>query len=209
MSAALCKFKVGEQVAFLDKFGKKHYGVVRWIGTHQDHSSPTPQLEQQIAHPRDYEKKEKPRVHPPMQQEMRSSASQQIRQHEYINISTDPPMQKDMSHDMKPSLQPQEMRRSSSSQWRQYEYAHDHPKQDDMNHQHYDTNPRFHTPGVDHDDSVNPNLTVGSLIQMPSNEPTSPLRYGTIKWIGLISNVQGKIAGIELVRLLPSQSLAI
>lgn len=42
------------------------------------------------------------------------------------------------------------------------------------------------------------NLTVGSLIQI--TDANNTLRFGTIKWIGLISNVQGKIAGIELVR---------
>ena len=44
-------------------------------------------------------------------------------------------------------------------------------------------------------------LAVGSLIQIPSNEAQNPLRYGTIKWIGLVPTVKGTIAGIELVRL--------
>ena len=41
-------------------------------------------------------------------------------------------------------------------------------------------------------------LGVGSLIQIPAADGS--VKYGTIKWIGLIANVQGKIAGIELVR---------
>ena len=44
------------------------------------------------------------------------------------------------------------------------------------------------------------NLTVGSLIQIDSPDPQNPRRYGTIKWIGTLPNVRGRIAGIELVR---------
>ncbi len=47
-------------------------------------------------------------------------------------------------------------------------------------------------------DPASMNLGVGSLIQIPSSDQER-LRYGTIKWIGLLPNVQGKIAGIELV----------
>ena len=47
-------------------------------------------------------------------------------------------------------------------------------------------------------DPASMNLGVGSLIQIPSSDQEI-LRYGTIKWIGLLPNVQGKIAGIELV----------
>ena len=53
--------------------------------------------------------------------------------------------------------------------------------------------------GLYDDPMYDPNLTVGSLVQIPTGVPTYPWRYGTIKWIGLIPNVQGKIAGIELV----------
>ena len=47
------------------------------------------------------------------------------------------------------------------------------------------------------DGAVNPNLSEGSLIQIP--DPSIPLRYGTIKWIGLLPNATGEVAGIELV----------
>ena len=40
-------------------------------------------------------------------------------------------------------------------------------------------------------------LGVGSLIQLPATDGS--VKYGTIKWIGLIRNVQGNVAGIELV----------
>ena len=43
-------------------------------------------------------------------------------------------------------------------------------------------------------------LGVGSLIQIPGADGHS-VKYGTIKWIGLVPNAQGKIAGIELVRI--------
>ena len=48
------------------------------------------------------------------------------------------------------------------------------------------------TPG-----EVSYNLGVGSLIQLPAADGT--IKYGTIKWIGLVQNVQGEIAGIEMV----------
>ncbi len=47
-------------------------------------------------------------------------------------------------------------------------------------------------------DPASNNLGVGSLIQIPSSNQDTP-RYGTIKWIGLLPNVRGQIAGIELV----------
>lgn len=53
--------------------------------------------------------------------------------------------------------------------------------------------------GLDDDSSTDFGLAVGSLIQIPSPDPTNPLRYGTIKWIGAVPNVKGRIAGIELV----------
>ncbi len=46
------------------------------------------------------------------------------------------------------------------------------------------------------DSLIDSNLAVGSLIQIQSPEP---LRYGTIKWIGLVQTLKGKMAGIELV----------
>ena len=42
-------------------------------------------------------------------------------------------------------------------------------------------------------------LEVGSLIQLPAMDGS--VIYGTIKWIGLMPNTYGQIAGIELVRL--------
>lgn len=50
-------------------------------------------------------------------------------------------------------------------------------------------------------DDSNSSLSVGSLIQIPSKLQTDPWKFGTIKWIGTIANVQGIIAGIELVRI--------
>ncbi len=47
-------------------------------------------------------------------------------------------------------------------------------------------------------DPASMNLGVGSLIQIPSSDQDR-LRYGTIKWTGLLPNVKGEIAGIELV----------
>lgn len=41
---------------------------------------------------------------------------------------------------------------------------------------------------------VNPNLTVGSRIQVPTNLPAEPFRYGVIRWIG----EQDMVAGIEM-----------
>ena len=49
------------------------------------------------------------------------------------------------------------------------------------------------------DGAVNPYLTLGSPIQIPVSSPGNTLRYGTIKWIGLIPNATGEVAGIELV----------
>ena len=49
------------------------------------------------------------------------------------------------------------------------------------------------------DGAVNPNLSEGSLIQIPVSGPSNPLRYGTIKWIGLLPNATGEVARIELV----------
>ncbi len=43
-----------------------------------------------------------------------------------------------------------------------------------------------------HVDTALKKLEVGSPIKIPS-------RYGTIKWIGLLPNIQDEIAGIELV----------
>ena len=60
------------------------------------------------------------------------------------------------------------------------------------------------TPGLDYVAETggcgglyNHNLEVGSLVQMKLND-TNP-RYSTIKRIGNIDNIQGTIAGIELV----------
>ena len=44
------------------------------------------------------------------------------------------------------------------------------------------------------------NLGIGSLVQIPSSEAVNPLRYGTIKWIGTLPNVTGRVAGIVMVR---------
>ena len=44
-------------------------------------------------------------------------------------------------------------------------------------------------------------MEVGSFIRIPLYDITNPWRYGTIKWIGNLENIQGKIAGIELVRI--------
>ena len=50
------------------------------------------------------------------------------------------------------------------------------------------------------EEDVSHPLGVGSLIQLPGTDGCS-VYYGTIKWIGLVPNAQGKIAGIELVRV--------
>ena len=42
------------------------------------------------------------------------------------------------------------------------------------------------------------NLGVGSLIQIPAADGTT--KYGTIKWIGFVQDVQGEVAGIEMVK---------
>lgn len=55
--------------------------------------------------------------------------------------------------------------------------------------------------GTVDDSFMESELTTGSLIQIPSSEPAGPWRYGTIKWIGLVPSIQGKVAGIELVSL--------
>ena len=44
------------------------------------------------------------------------------------------------------------------------------------------------------------NLGVGSTVQLATRGPNSLPRYGVIRWIGTITQVQGQIAGIELVR---------
>ena len=43
-------------------------------------------------------------------------------------------------------------------------------------------------------------LQVGSTVQLATTDPNTPQRYGVIKWIGSVAQVQGHIAGIELVR---------
>ena len=55
---------------------------------------------------------------------------------------------------------------------------------------------QFEAVDADRDSS----LRVGSLIELPSSHVGSSPLYGTIKWIGLLPNVEGRIAGIELVR---------
>ncbi len=57
------------------------------------------------------------------------------------------------------------------------------------------------TTGVN-DSLIDSNLAVGSLIQIQPPEPNNPLRYGTIKWIGVVQTIKGKVAGIELVIVL-------
>ena len=42
-------------------------------------------------------------------------------------------------------------------------------------------------------------LTVGSRVQMPTQSPIEPFRYGVIRWIGKIPPMQGLVAGIEMV----------
>ena len=46
------------------------------------------------------------------------------------------------------------------------------------------------------------NLVVGSTVQLATTDPNDYSRYGVIKWIGTASGVQGKVAGIELVRII-------
>ena len=48
---------------------------------------------------------------------------------------------------------------------------------------------------------VDPNLGIGSRIQIPTQSPTEPYRYGVIRWMGEIPAARGLIAGIELVSL--------
>ena len=42
-------------------------------------------------------------------------------------------------------------------------------------------------------------LTVGSRVQIPTQSPLEPFRYGVIRWIGRIPPMQGLVAGIEMV----------
>ena len=42
-------------------------------------------------------------------------------------------------------------------------------------------------------------LSVGSLIQLPPQNPQDEPRSGTIRWIGELAAIQGSLAGIELV----------
>lgn len=45
----------------------------------------------------------------------------------------------------------------------------------------------------------NPNLGIGSRIQIATkNTPNEPFKYGVIRWIGEVSQIQGPVAGIEL-----------
>ena len=45
----------------------------------------------------------------------------------------------------------------------------------------------------------NPNLGVGSRIQIATSIPNEPFKYGVIRWIGEVLQIQGPVAGIELV----------
>ena len=42
-------------------------------------------------------------------------------------------------------------------------------------------------------------IEVGNLIQIPCQESECPIRFGTVKWIGLLPGAIGQLAGIELV----------
>ena len=42
-------------------------------------------------------------------------------------------------------------------------------------------------------------LRIGSRIQLPTNTPDEPFKYGLIRWIGEVPQIQGPITGIELV----------
>ena len=46
---------------------------------------------------------------------------------------------------------------------------------------------------------VDPNLSIGSRIQIPTKSPAEPFKYGVIRWMGEIPAVQGLVAGIEMV----------
>ena len=45
----------------------------------------------------------------------------------------------------------------------------------------------------------NPNLGIGSRIQLPTHAPSEPFKYGLIRWIGKVPYIRGSVAGIELV----------
>ena len=45
----------------------------------------------------------------------------------------------------------------------------------------------------------NPNLGIGSRIQLPTLISDKPFKYGVIRWIGDVPQIQGPVAGIELV----------
>ena len=45
----------------------------------------------------------------------------------------------------------------------------------------------------------NPHLGIGSRIQLPTNHSNEPFKYGVIRWIGEMPQLQGAVAGIELV----------
>lgn len=44
-----------------------------------------------------------------------------------------------------------------------------------------------------------PNLSIGSRIQIPTNTSNEPFKYGVIRWMGEVPQIQGIVAGIELV----------
>ena len=92
--------------------------------------------------------------------------------------------------------------RDSASTYQSYDHDANlaHTMQDPSTNTHKDENIVAKTGGGGGGGLYNHNLEVGSLVQMKSND-TNP-RYGTIKWIGNMDNVQGTIAGIELVNQL-------
>ena len=45
----------------------------------------------------------------------------------------------------------------------------------------------------------NPSLSVGSRIQVATKQTEEPFKYGVIRWIGEVPQIQGELAGIELV----------
>ena len=51
-------------------------------------------------------------------------------------------------------------------------------------------------PGSNAPVQINPNLMVGSRIQIPTQSAT---KYGVIRWIGQVPAIQGLVAGIEMV----------
>ena len=105
--------------------------------------------------------------------------------HNYVNLDTLPTEPHSQRHD-----QPDRAPREQQQQWQSNQQGAIQPAQQEV---FASTVP----PGSDV--MINPNLGIGSRIQLPTNTPNEPYKYGVIRWIGEMPGVQGPVAGIELV----------